>query len=309
MSFFTQIATYLTGKLNPIIKRLNVLSSILPFPDRVNSGGKGYVFQVKQDQSGYQWKQTPKLAPFIQSANPTLLDIDQTGIIVTVKGSGFDPNTIFDLGDNITVQSIENVSPSEVKLTVDTGSLEQHNVVKAFNGGTESFGNVEVQTKDVTVIVPDNSGGTLWENQTSNITTGLGFVEAGNVSGWNKSATFNTAVANTDFILSFNMIANGSAYAMVGVNIANTTSSYSDIDFAFYRSGTNVNIYETGSSRGGFGAVTDATKYEIKRTGTTLEYLIDGNVIRTVNNATTGALIFDCSIYRNMRIENIQIMY
>ncbi len=99
MSFFTQIATYLTGKLNPIIERVNVLSSILPFPDRVNSGGKGFVFQVKQDESSYEWKQTPKLAPFIQSANPTLLDIDQTGIIITVKGSGFDPNTAFDLDD------------------------------------------------------------------------------------------------------------------------------------------------------------------------------------------------------------------
>ncbi len=249
------------------------------------------------------------IAPFIQSVSPDVIDINADSQEIEIFGSSFSPQTIFNLGENITILEIVSVEANKAVLLVNTGSQEMLNPVKAKNGSTESFGEVFLQTKDITILIPDNEGEVLWENKTSNITTGKGFIQAGNVSGWNKAATFSGVPADSDFTLELKLLASGSAYAMMGMNVLNTTSSYTDIDFAFYRSGNSLSIYENGSYGGSFGNVDDNTFYQIKRKGNQIQYLTDKQIIRTVDNATTTALIFDCCIYRNMKIHEIKLIH
>ncbi len=194
-------------------------------------------------------------------------------------------------------------------MVIKTGGKEMLNPVTAKNGTTEGFGKASIKTKKLVVLIPDNQGQVVWKNKTNNVTTGNGFIEAGNVNGWDKSAIFYGVPQNTDFILEFKLFATDSAYAMVGVNIFDESISYTDIDFAFYRANDNISIYEHANHREDFGNVDNHTVYQIRRNGDEIKYVIDKQIIRTVNNVRATPMSFDCSIYSNMKIHEIKLIY
>ncbi len=178
---------------------------------------------------------TVSIPPFIGSVNPELLDIDMQGEQIEIFGSYFLPQTTFDLGANITVTTIMLIEANRAILLVDTGSQQQLNPITAQNGSADSFGEVFLETQDINLLIPGDQRAVLWENKTANITTGKGFIEPGSIGGWAKAATFSGVPSGVDFTLTFKILGlTASINVMVGMNTSNTTSGYTDIDFAFY---------------------------------------------------------------------------
>ena len=90
--------------------------------------------------------------------------------------------------------------------------------------------------------------------------------------------------------------------AMLGINAAgnNSTASYTDIDYAIYLDISTIWIYENGTNRGSFGAITAGDVYSIAKTGTTITYLRNGAVFYTSNvAATSDDYYFDTSFLDN----------
>ena len=71
-----------------------------------------------------------------------------------------------------------------------------------------------------------------------------------------------------------------------------------------------MRIYENGAYRGAFGTATPSTVFKIARVGTAVMYYKDNVLVYThVGAVSTNAMIFDCSLYRNTRAEEVKITY
>lgn len=104
------------------------------------------------------------------------------------------------------------------------------------------------------------------------------------------------------------------AYMMMGLNDNCADSdSYQDINFAFYSIIRNdvavpywiVYIYENGANRSWVvydrQEIPECREFEIRRVGSTVEYYIDGNLVRSTADTTGGAeLCLDSSVHGSL---------
>lgn len=98
-------------------------------------------------------------------------------------------------------------------------------------------------------------------------------------------------------------------YIMVGLSTNNIDENYTTIQYAWYARDLECRIYESGANIGTYGGFSEGTNFEIKRTGTTLEYLKDGVVQRTVLGVSTLPFLVDFSMYESgTKIEHLEII-
>jgi hypothetical protein len=83
---------------------------------------------------------------------------------------------------------------------------------------------------------------------------------------------------------------------MIGLNAVNSNFSYTDIDYAFYLTGSALHIYENGSNRGNVGTYNTNDTLRIDVSGNTVRYIKNNNVVYTSSVAPTFPLFVDCSI-------------
>lgn len=281
-----------------------------------NSGSTHKVPCVSAVESELSKKYSPTL---------TIIGIDKTKIGLNKTTSIIVSGKYMDFVENVNVSgSTDNnglgvviISKSYDSIIIDVTTNSQAQdltlLLIAFDGSTKSL---NIESLNIDVLMPSNGGSVLWQNKTGEATnpnnTGYGFIQKPSTSGgWNTQATFFGVPANKDFELeiTYKKLPASTTYGMFGMNISNTTSSYSDIDFAFYvNNSTNLYIYENGASRGFVGSINDGDVCKITRTNNVIKYFVNGELKRTVNNATTNAMIFDCSLYRSIRLENIKLI-
>ncbi len=93
-------------------------------------------------------------------------------------------------------------------------------------------------------------------------------------------------------------------YRMMGLSKVNTDANYSTIDYAVYLvNNATVMVYESGVSRGTFGAYAAGNKFRVERTGSTITYkksTDNGATYTTFYTSTvssSGNLMVDTSLY------------
>jgi hypothetical protein len=164
------------------------------------------------------------------------------------------------------------------------------------------------------MIIPGYNS-TDWDNPSSGITASFGkIIPSITTSGWNKGASFGSIPINDGFLLEFNpvfmpgQVDNG--HAMIGVGTTDPNYNYTSINYAIYLTpGLAYIVYENGVSQGQKTIWTTADTLGISRTGTTIDYLKNGDVVFTSSIASSAAMLVDSSIYRHVGFENIKLMY
>ena len=69
---------------------------------------------------------------------------------------------------------------------------------------------------------------------------------------------------------------------MIGFSDQNTNTHYNTIDYAFYMSSTNLNVYENGSNRGAIiGGYQPYDRLRISRVGSTIRYYRNDELVYT----------------------------
>ncbi len=260
--------------------------------------------------------------PFISTTNVQTIDIS-TQSFIEFDGINFTPGMVVTIpGFDGTIDSVTVDNPNHFSMLVTPGTTETlYDIVLTIgtNSNTDFAGNGQdlLKVKDITTFIPGD-GTTLWvrEGETaSEVATSLGkLVPTVTTSAWNKGASFGTIPANTDFLLEFKPVymagQSGGGYAMIGVDNADPNWNYNTIDYAIYmQNGTNYYIYENGSSKGNHGNWTTSDVLGIRRTGTTIEYLKNGDVVYTSVTPSTSSMVFDTSLYRYLGAENIKMTY
>ncbi len=85
---------------------------------------------------------------------------------------------------------------------------------------------------------------------------------------------------------------------LVGFAGANTNRSYTSLNYCiFVHSAGTFTIYESGVHVGTHQPYSAGDVFEVRRRGSTVEYLRNGNVVQTKTGASTAAMMVDCSFY------------
>lgn len=263
----------------------------------------------------YNLKKPRALLPYIFSTSSNVVPVNENNFELNVVGFAFDAFTqfVFDT-NNISIVSKTFIDPSNYTLIINIGSVEEFFNIAASNSGSLS-NNLQMESKVLTILIP-NANGLNWQNVTGNILTGTGEIQTSNTStGWNKQGTFGFIPANTDGTLKFvfeGAGTNGSSTSigMMGFGVDPTANtSYNTIDHAIYISSTTLYVYENGAFRGNFGNLSVGDVFEIKRIANVVTYFRNGSLFYTSTVSSTGALHFDCSLFRNIRLSNLQLVY
>ncbi|MGW8169618.1 MAG: hypothetical protein ACWGHH_06405 [Sulfurovaceae bacterium] len=159
----------------------------------------------------------------------------------------------------------------------------------------------DINVSDATAEIEFIGTGTLDDSFTLTCTDGVVYqtdissiTKTAGTTGWNAQAYSNEGYST-------GCKATARAYStsqqnMFGLNDAPASSlGYTDINYAFYMSNGTAYIYENGTNILNCGTYTTATVFEIKHTGTNIEYYLGGVLKRTVARGA-GTLYFDCSL-------------
>jgi len=140
----------------------------------------------------------------------------------------------------------------------------------------------EVSWKTTDLVNVQASGSNLNKYQSNN--------------SWNGgAASWNTVSDNGYFQFT---ATETSTYRMAGLSTANIDASYTSIQYAFYLvSGGSLQIYESGSSRGGFGTYTTGDILRISVESGVVKYYKNGTLLYISGVTPTLPMLVDVSIY------------
>jgi hypothetical protein len=135
----------------------------------------------------------------------------------------------------------------------------------------------------------------VWESPVGVSTTANSLTKTAS-TGWNAGAV-SVKTLSADGYVEFTT-GETTTGKMAGLSNGNTSTNYTDIDFAFYlMPGGYVRIYEGGAFRGEFGTYVAGTTFRVQLVGTQIQYLIDGTLVYTSATAATLPLLLDTALY------------
>jgi len=163
----------------------------------------------------------------------------------------------------------------------------------------------ESLTYSVTVSEVVQSNGVTWANKVGVTTTSTSITKTGAV-GWNAGATSIETLTGNGY-LEFTKGLNKAV--MIGLSKGNSSSSYTDIDYAIYLNGSNTySVYESGAQKADFGSFTATDIFRVQVVGSTIKYLKNGSVFYTSTKPISFPLNIDTSLhYTNSVISNISL--
>lgn len=262
----------------------------------------------------------PIATPHISAVRFDEVPTNANNIIQEVYGYNFDSYTKFEIiqntptGSASLITSTEIVSPTVAKITLTTGSVV--GIINLTVKNANKYGNeVSFNEENISLFVPEQNG-IVWTDISPLVEVGDGFVQTITTSAsWNKQALINASIpANTDGYLEFTHAGdgvNGLVYipiGMVGLNsdpLAN--SSYTTLDYALYLT-SRTYIYENSSNKGEKAGLNVGDVFRIERIAGVVKYYRNDVLIYTSAINTNAELFFDCSLYRNIKIENIKLV-
>lgn len=137
--------------------------------------------------------------------------------------------------------------------------------------------------------VPGAAGAGIYKLiTTGSATATANSVNSGSGTDWASGAYTEESYAGACYA-SFRLI-RGSDRLMAGISAASGTNpSYSDIDFAFYRTATNLQVYENATARGSVGVTpSDNDIYTIVDDGSGVRYYQNGTLVYTSDIHPSG---------------------
>jgi YD repeat-containing protein len=139
-----------------------------------------------------------------------------------------------------------------------------------------------------------------WTNLANVSVSGNTLTKSSGGDGWNAGATSAQSFASGAGYVEFVADASNPNWRMVGLSNGNSTSDYSDLDFALYlASDSIVYIYEQGVNRGGFGAYVPGDRLRVGVENGVVTYYKNGQWLYTSGVTPVYPLLVDSSIYRN----------
>ncbi len=152
-------------------------------------------------------------------------------------------------------------------------------------------------------IQPKNSGTAsiiskeeaVWTD-IDNINTNGNDLSKSAAAGWNSGAISTSSIYNNGYIKLTATEAN--KRRMVGLSDNNTTSSYTDIDYAIYlQHNAVITIYESGSNKGTFGTYTAGDSFKVAVEDNIVIYYHNEIPMYTSTATPTLPMTFDASLY------------
>ena len=154
--------------------------------------------------------------------------------------------------------------------------------------GTPATSNCNSAVEQVKWKLSDLSTGLL-------ITPGTNTVSRFQNSGWNAGVSSWNTVSNNGYFQFTATEQNKSR--MAGLSTSYTGTSYTNIQYAFFlTSGGNLQIYESGGGRGGFGTYTTGDVLKIAVENNVVKYYKNGTLLYISNQAPTLPMLVDVSI-------------
>ena len=214
---------------------------------------------------------------------------------VTPLATTVDRTTIGALGRNNEV-SFANAQISHVKTTQSGSTVAQYNLNHASgttaydssgNGNDGTLQNGAAFVVDNT-LPPEADKLNLEGYGASNIITKTGS------TAW-TDGPYSVESSTGDFIMSTRSVSTGSNNKfMFGCNSDPTTSGgFATLDYAIYLTGSAVQVWEAGTSRGAFGNHTFGDLFEIRRAGSTVSYWKNGVLFYTSSTTTSAEMWID----------------
>lgn len=113
--------------------------------------------------------------------------------------------------------------------------------------------------------------------------------------GWNAAAISQSTIAASGQ-LDFSIVA-GSSGVVVGLNNANTGTTYTEILYGVYAEHNLYRIVESGVIKTGSAAYTTGGVFAISRLGSVVSYSLNGTIVYTSLTPSYGPLFADSSLY------------
>jgi len=120
----------------------------------------------------------------------------------------------------------------------------------------------------------------------------------GTSSGWGQmgASSVQQIPANTDGWLE-TTVGEVNSYRMIGFSDSDINTNYTSIDYALYLNATNLNVYENGTLKFTVaGGEFSGDLLRIARTGSTIKYYRNGQLVYTSLTPTTAALMADVAL-------------
>lgn len=274
--------------------------------------------------NGTVWKQVDEesvspVTPYLTTVSPAEINAGEVTTL-TIIGGGFSPDTSVSIpGMTGTVGSVTVVSPSEVTVDITADAINdgtfdiliQSNGISNLSWNNNGVGALQI-TSEI-ILIPDVDE-VIWERELDVVTDEGYFVPATTSATWNRGASFGTVPADEDFVLYFDPVympgATTGGYAMIGVDSSDPDHNYASIDYAFFIiNGTQLYVYENGTSRGSVGTISMGDTLSITRENDEIQYVVSGSVVYTSDVPSTGEIVFDSSLYQYIGAENIELVY
>lgn len=142
----------------------------------------------------------------------------------------------------------------------------------------------------------------MWKDVVGATVTGNVLKRNVSPNSWNTSGAVSTQQlsANQDGWFEVIVSETTSHNRMIGFADSNPDLHYTSIDFAFYLSGTNLNIYENGASKlNPLKTIASDDVLRMSRTAGVVRYYLNGQLIYTSLTNSTAALMVDAAISTN----------
>lgn len=137
-----------------------------------------------------------------------------------------------------------------------------------------------------------------------------GVITKTSADGWNAGgASVETITGDGSVKWTLTGTASENINMAVGLSTVNAVSqNFTTIEYTWRTGISGHSIYELGVLKNNYSGLVAGTVFEIRRTGTTIEYLKNGAVVRTVTGVTTAPLLVDISMYYiNTKIKYLEI--
>jgi hypothetical protein len=82
-----------------------------------------------------------------------------------------------------------------------------------------------------------------------------------------------------------------------GLNDADESTGFTEIDHAFYIESSKYGIIESGAFKASASSFPEGAVFRIERLGGTVRYYVDGSLVYTSLNPSEGEVFVDCSLY------------
>lgn len=177
-------------------------------------------------------------------------------------------------------------TPGIVITGLDLNEQYQFVVYSENANGTSPPSNVATMTGVVDVV---------WTNFVNTTASGSQLTKTGGGNAWDAGASSLNSFAG-DGELQF-VPAQANRNFMCGLSTNDADENYTSIGWAIHcRQNGMLRIYEGGQNRGDFGNYTAGDTLSLKRVGTAITYYINGNLLYTSGNQSSGNLLADCSM-------------